>query len=156
MAYYSNTQAPVYESAKVPTFVTKVPHDVVLTNVDSRIFIKNIKTGVTYNQFKASMEKYGPVQIHMYEPGNKDNGWAWIGFENKESAMEAVKEAEREAAERKASAPANKGNASSTARNENDEKDEETHSFDAENEDSQLNDNEDAQEENEYKDDQDE
>lgn len=87
--------SPDYQTnSKIPTFVTKVPHDVVLTQTDTRLFIKNIKTGVTIEQFKSALEKYGPVQVYLYEHGLKDNGWAWVGFEDKETALKAVRDCE--------------------------------------------------------------
>lgn len=87
--------SPDYQTnPKIPTFVTKVPHDVVLTQTDTRLFIKNIKTGVTIEQFKSALEKYGPVQVYLYEHGLKDNGWAWVGFEDKETALKAVRDCE--------------------------------------------------------------
>ncbi|SBT80636.1 RNA-binding protein, putative [Plasmodium malariae] len=93
------TQLCGVQGAEVPssikTFLTKAQHDITLTAADTRIFIKNIKTGVTIDQFKNALEEYGAVQVYFYEPGFNNDGWAWVGFESKEAAERVVEESEK-------------------------------------------------------------
>ncbi|CRG97496.1 conserved Plasmodium protein, unknown function [Plasmodium gallinaceum] len=84
-----------YIPSKMETFITKAPHEVTLTDSNSRLFIKNIKNGVTLEQFRHSLEKYGTVEVYLYEPGTNNNGWAWVGFENEEAALKVVEESEK-------------------------------------------------------------
>lgn len=147
---YLNCQS----NSKAPAFVTKVPHEVVLTQTDTRIFVKNIKTGVTLDQFKNAMEKYGPVQVYLYEHGSKDNGWAWVGFEDKETAEKAVRDYECGEAETSETKPEESHSIpNDTVQNENeDEEKQETNSFYAEAEEqneSEANDNDESVKEEE-------
>lgn len=44
-------------------------------------------------QLTARLRKnYGPVQIHCFKHGDHDDGYAWIGFEEKESVSKAIKQ----------------------------------------------------------------
>ncbi|CRH02356.1 conserved Plasmodium protein, unknown function [Plasmodium relictum] len=122
-----------YVPSKMETFVTKVPHEITLTDAESRIFIKNIKSGVTLEQFRHSLEEYGPVQIYLYEPGTQNDGWAWVAFENKEAALKVIEESEKINEE---------NNENEASVHSNDEEKQDSNSFYAENEDNQQNDEE--------------
>ncbi|CDO65901.1 RNA-binding protein, putative [Plasmodium reichenowi] len=82
-------------ASTINTFLTKAQHDVTLTDTDTRIFIKNIKTGVTMEQFRNSLQEFGAMQVYFYEPGSNNDGWAWVGFENKEAALKVIEESEK-------------------------------------------------------------
>ncbi|SCM24497.1 RNA-binding protein, putative [Plasmodium chabaudi adami] len=107
------------QPSTMKTFLTKTQHDIALTATDTRVFIKNIKTGVTMNQFKRSLEKYGALQVYFYEPKENDEGWAWVGFENKEAAEKAIEDAEK-AMEHKESSENNEVNSSVDKNEDND------------------------------------
>ncbi|VWU48604.1 RNA-binding protein, putative [Hepatocystis sp. ex Piliocolobus tephrosceles] len=81
-------------SSDVKSFLTKVEHEIAYTETDSRVFVKNIKTGVTLDQLKSSLQSYGALQIYLYEAGKNNDGWAWIGFEDKEAANRLIAESE--------------------------------------------------------------
>ncbi|CAA9990710.1 RNA-binding protein, putative [Plasmodium knowlesi strain H] len=141
-------QAPQTPST-INTFLTKAQHDITLTAADTRIFIKNIKTGVTIDQFKNSLEQYGAMQVYFYEPGTNDDGWAWVGFESKEAAQRVVEESEKaRELEEANNENSENDNGENGENNENNPKDEEnergdSNSFYAENDDENQNEEED-------------
>ncbi|VUZ98642.1 RNA-binding protein, putative [Plasmodium vivax] len=147
------TQRP----STINTFLTKAQHDMILTAVDTRVFIKNIKTGVTMDQFKNSLEQYGAMQVYFYEPGANDDGWAWVGFESKEAAQRVIEESEkaRELEEANKQNSENDDNGENGENNENTPKDEEnergdSNSFYAENDDENQQNEEEDEDSDDY------
>ncbi|BAM38908.1 uncharacterized protein TOT_010000375 [Theileria orientalis strain Shintoku] len=61
----------------------------------SRIFICNIPTKFSKAKLKKSCDKYGGIEVYVFQDADFDMGWALVGFSSRRSVKRLIRQINR-------------------------------------------------------------
>ncbi|UVC54070.1 hypothetical protein MACJ_003398 [Theileria orientalis] len=61
----------------------------------SRIFISNIPTKFSKAKLKKICEKYGGIEVYVFQDADCDMGWALVGFSSRRSVKKLIRHIHR-------------------------------------------------------------